>query len=90
MKKNFLLQLILVFTFCTSVFGQAGALDASFGTDGKVVTEFYNSFDCVKSVALQADGKILVAGYSHEKLVLVRYTTEGDLDAGFGDRKSVV
>jgi uncharacterized delta-60 repeat protein len=39
-------------------------------------------------VAIQADGKILVLGYSHnglnEDLLLVRYNGDGTLDSGFG------
>ena len=38
MKKNILLSMELVFGFCSGLFAQPGALDASFGIDGKVTT----------------------------------------------------
>ena len=58
-------------------FAQPGSLDASFGTGGKVTTPI-GSGATGNSVAIQSDGKILVAGYSGDGLyyydfALVRY-----------------
>ena len=57
-------------------FAQPGSLDASFGTGGKVTTPI-GSGATGNSVAIQSDGKILVAGwsgnYSNEDFALVRY-----------------
>jgi uncharacterized delta-60 repeat protein len=39
-----------------------GNLDPAFGTGGKVVTDFFRSFDEAYAVALQPDGKIIAAG----------------------------
>src|ERR1700752_3413310 len=39
-----------------------GGLDASFGDAGKVVFDFFGSFDQANAAALQPDGKIIVAG----------------------------
>lgn len=39
-----------------------GTPDADFGTDGKVTTDFNGGPDTVVSVAIQSDGKIVVAG----------------------------
>ncbi|MGA2357183.1 MAG: hypothetical protein ABSG02_22030 [Terriglobales bacterium] len=39
-----------------------GQLDSSFGTDGSVVTSFPNSFATASGLAIQSDGKIVVAG----------------------------
>jgi uncharacterized delta-60 repeat protein len=65
-----------------------GTLDASFGTGGKVVTDFGGSFDAVGSVALQGDGKIVAGGWSVvnsiARFALARYTSNGTLDPGFG------
>ena len=48
-------------------FGQTpGSLDNSFDTDGKVITDFGGSNDQVNSVALQTDGKIVVAGFTYD------------------------
>src|SRR5262245_36209633 len=42
----------------------SGVLDASFGTGGKVTTDFGGTYDAGQSLALQADGKIVLAGYT--------------------------
>ena len=39
-----------------------GVLDTTFGTDGKVTLDLGDKFDSASGVALQADGKIVVAG----------------------------
>src|SRR5262249_12136562 len=41
-----------------------GSIDTSFGSDGKVITDFSVSSDTAYAVALQADGQIVVAGAS--------------------------
>lgn len=70
-------------------FNANGSLDNSFGTGGKVMTNF--GFDDVaKAIALQADGKIILAGYTWRssfndtELALARYNTNGTLDNTFG------
>ena len=67
---------------------QAGDLDSSFSNDGKQNTDLgINYDDWGYSAAIQADGKILVAGYSaigsNSDFALVRYNTDGSLDASF-------
>jgi uncharacterized delta-60 repeat protein len=66
-----------------------GTLDTSFGSDGKVVTNFSASADdFANGVAIQADGKIVAAGHSSDRFALVRYNTDGKLDLTFsGDGK---
>ncbi len=59
-----------------------GSLDASFGAGGRVTTNFGNS-DRAKAVAIQADGKIVVAGTSGVDFALARYNTNGTLDTTF-------
>src|ERR1043166_1680002 len=44
--------------------GAPGSLDTTFDSDGKLTTEFMGSNDYAYSVAVQPDGKIVVAGYS--------------------------
>lgn len=65
-----------------------GDLDATFGTGGKVVTAVGSNFDYGRSVAVQSDGKVVVAGYSWNGsgsgFAVVRYTINGALDSGFG------
>jgi uncharacterized delta-60 repeat protein len=65
-----------------------GALDLTFGTGGIVTTPVGSSNDWAFSVAIQTDGKIVVAGRSYNgsnnDFALVRYTTNGALDLTFG------
>lgn len=69
-----------------------GGLDPSFGTGGKVSTAFNNGgrSDEAQAVAVQPDGKILVAGTSDQgasgyDFALARYNADGTLDATFGN-----
>jgi uncharacterized delta-60 repeat protein len=71
-----------------------GKLDTGFGDGGKVSTDLGTRADRANAIALQPDGKIVVAGSTHDSVqgdnfLLVRYTTDGKLDAGFGDRGKV-
>src|SRR6266702_1236709 len=67
-----------------------GSLDPSFGTNGKVATDFHGSTDVARAVALQPDGRIVVAGYALRldgpafDFALARYNADGSLDASFG------
>ena len=65
----------------------AGDLDTSFDSDGKVTTEVGSTNDFARSVTIQSDGKIVVAGYSddgsNDDFALVRYNTDGSLDTSF-------
>ena len=66
-----------------------GDLDTTFGTGGKVTTDFSGGTDQAFAVALQTDGKIVVAGeaktgYSREDFALARYHPNGTLDTTFG------
>jgi uncharacterized delta-60 repeat protein len=63
-----------------------GALDPTFSGDGKVITDF-GSIDMARAVALQGDGRIVVAGVGAGFLV-ARYHADGTLDGTFsGDGK---
>ncbi len=71
-----------------------GSLDTSFGNAGKVITPIGPSEDWGESVAIQADGKILLGGFSHNgtnrDFALVRYNADGSLDSGFGTDGKVI
>jgi len=79
--------------FVLARFNADGSLDTTFGGgDGVVVTPIGAGTDAGQSVAIQGDGKILVAGYSDNganiDFALVRYNVDGTLDASFsGDGK---
>ncbi|NOU43388.1 MAG: DUF4347 domain-containing protein, partial [Methyloglobulus sp.] len=61
-----------------------GSLDTSFGTGGKVTTDATVAADSGYSLALQSDGKILMAGAGNNNFVLVRYNSNGSVDTSFG------
>ncbi len=65
-----------------------GSLDATFGTGGIVTTAIGTGTDSANSVAVQLDGKIVVAGYASSgavyEIAVVRYDAGGSLDATFG------
>ncbi|MFI5171862.1 MAG: delta-60 repeat domain-containing protein, partial [Chitinophagales bacterium] len=63
---------------------QAGFLDLSFGTGGIVTTDFGGSDDEGRSVVIQDDGKILVAGKKNSDFAIVRCNIDGSLDLSFG------
>jgi uncharacterized delta-60 repeat protein len=65
-----------------------GTLDASFGGQGYVITQF-SGVASGSSVVLQPDGKIIAAGSDFDKLLLVRYMPDGSLDETFGDNGTV-
>jgi uncharacterized delta-60 repeat protein len=68
----------------------AGDLDPTFGTGGKVTTDFGGDFAEGRSVILQPDGKIVVAGFTNQTtqgdddFALLRYNSDGSLDTSFG------
>lgn len=69
----------------TSYAQLAGTLDPSFGQGGKVFTSFgASSTDVAHTVALQSDGKLVVAGGGVMGLQVARYLANGTLDSSFG------
>ncbi|HZV06503.1 MAG TPA: delta-60 repeat domain-containing protein [Gemmataceae bacterium] len=83
--------------FLVARYNPDGSLDSSFGTGGDTSTDFARGDDAAEAVALQPNtgGKILVAGYAHEKhtnadFALARYTANGTLDTTFGNNGKVV
>jgi uncharacterized delta-60 repeat protein len=80
----------LVLLFVTTSPGSAAApgdLDPSFGGDGKVTTDV-GGLDQADGVAIQRDGKIVVAGSAGgaggRDFAVARYNADGSLDPTFG------
>src|SRR5690349_1097145 len=67
---------------------QSGTLDPSFGTGGIVTTDFAGAGDGAFAIAVQTDGKLVVAGVAFindvSNFALARYNSNGTLDASFG------
>ena len=68
-----------------------GFLDKTFSGDGRALTNVHND-DSGEAVAVQADGKIVVVGSSSggTDIAVVRYDTDGSLDATFGGGDGIV
>ncbi|MBK7681830.1 MAG: T9SS type A sorting domain-containing protein [Bacteroidetes bacterium] len=92
MKKYFTIyaSTILFYVLLTNPLqslAQSGSLDLSFDTDGIVTTPIGSSDAFGRSIAIQSDGKIVVAGYSdngtQDVFAITRYNTNGSLDSTF-------
>lgn len=88
MKRYLILTLsILIFSRCTSS-SSSGTLDTSFGSSGKVTTNFSGTNDELKALVLDSDGKIIAVGKtsngSNDDFAVARYLTNGTLDTTFG------
>jgi uncharacterized delta-60 repeat protein len=65
-------------------------LDACFGLEGKQTTDFLGDLDVASAIAIQTDGKIVLAGQAYGgegttiDFALARYNTDGSLDNNFG------
>jgi uncharacterized delta-60 repeat protein len=73
-------------------FTARGALDPSFGTGGRVLTEVGYAFD-PSGVVVQPDGKLVVAGtggFQDAQFALVRYSADGKLDPSFGNEGKAI
>jgi len=70
----------------TSAGAAPGDLDTGFSSDGKVTTDV-GTVDAGRAVAVQSDGKIVVAGYAQMSgtyaFLVVRYSSDGSLDTSF-------
>ena len=75
------------YAFALARYNPDGSLDAGFGSGGKVTTAIGLS-DAARAIAVQPDGKLVVAGNSwngsHNDFALVRYNADGSLDPTFG------
>ncbi len=67
-----------------------GTIDNSFGTEGKVMSDFYSFFSnnnrngAVYAIRVQTDGKILAYGSADSQTMLTRYNADGSIDNTFG------
>ena len=61
-----------------------GSLDTTFSGNGKFYFGFNDNGDIAYSVALQSDGKIVIAGEAAADWGVARLNTDGSLDSTFG------
>lgn len=88
-RSGFCFSMLFAFVllFCCSSAGYANyALDTGFGNNGTTRTDFITSGDdCGYSLAIDSDGRYVVAGTSGSSFALARYTKDGTLDTSFGN-----
>ncbi len=80
--------------FALVKYNSTGALDAAFGSGGKVSTDFSGNDDYAYTMAVQPDGKIILAGLTDDgnstQFALARYLSTGAIDNTFGTAGKVV
>jgi uncharacterized delta-60 repeat protein len=75
--------------FALARYNTDGSLDFSFGSGGKVTTDFFGSTDAASALAISPDGKLVAVGRAVKSgegfnFGLARYNTDGTLDVSFG------
>ncbi|WP_422104892.1 T9SS type A sorting domain-containing protein [Winogradskyella sp.] len=89
MKKIYFVITLLCLNFNFNYSQSDGSLDGTFGTGGRVTTDFLGLTDEVFDIAFQTDGKILAAGSARNSttgtdFAVARYMPDGTLDSTFG------
>lgn len=83
--------------FIVARYNANGSLDKKFGNNGKITTDFFRNVDSISGIAIQSDGKIVVAGFAQlagnggnpRVFALARYTSDGRPDTSFGSGGSL-
>lgn len=75
--------------FLVGRFNNDGTVDSTFGSNGRVATNFGDGNEFATGVCIQPDGKIIATGFSGngsqgEIVVMARYNSNGSLDTSFG------
>lgn len=81
---SFTAAVVVSFLIIYTALSSPGTLDPTFGSNGLVTTDV-NGYDVATDVAIQNDGKIIIVGGNNNDGVMVRYNTDGTLDASFGN-----
>jgi len=80
--------------FALACYNRDGSLNSTFGTNGKVTTDFFGGNDGAKGVAVQLDGRIVASGVAtngaERQFAIARYLSDGTLDPTFGQAGKVV
>lgn len=67
-----------------------GSLDTSFGNNGTLIIAIGNAKSYATDVAIQEDGKIVIAGYTYDNVTsqgaILRLNEDGSFDTSFGNQ----
>ena len=75
-----------LYNFALVRYNDDGSLDTSFGPnlDGTLTTVVGQADAASYAIGLQSDGKIIAGGFGNQSFALVRYGSDGQVDAAFG------
>ena len=99
MKIHSITRFISICTLCavvmaalplTRVSAFGDHLDDTLDGNGKLATDFTEGDDKGNAVAIQTDGKIIVAGVSDNQFAITRYNPNGSLDSTFSGDGRVI
>jgi uncharacterized delta-60 repeat protein/uncharacterized repeat protein (TIGR01451 family) len=80
--------------FALACYNGDGSLDSTFGTNGKVTTDFFGGNDGARGVVVQPDQKIVLSGFatngSERQFAIVRFNPDGSFDTTFDQDGKVV
>ena len=76
--------------FALTRYNADGSTDERFGTNGLMLTDFDNSWDCGLALTIQQDDKILLAGETGNNIGIVRYIPGDDKYTSVEDKKEVL
>ncbi len=77
------------YNFALARYNTNGSLDNTFSDDGMQMTDLGSSESKANAIAIQIDGKILVAGSVGDNSGVVRYNPDGSLDNTFSGRRNI-
>lgn len=82
------------YDFFVARYNSNGSIDPSFGTNGFTIIDFSSNYDAANALAIQNDGKILVAGRStsnvYYDVAIARLNANGQLDNNFNGTGKVL
>lgn len=73
-----------------TIFASPSSLDTSFSGNGATTNLFIaQAVNEAQAIVVQADGKIVIAGYAGDNAIIVRYNSDGSLDTSFNQNGSI-
>jgi uncharacterized delta-60 repeat protein len=92
--KNLLLVSLVWCGLVTSALAQGGTPDPSFGENGLAIWDNIGKTDAFYNMALSADGKIFLGGYTEDNTktntVFIQLDSKGQPNTAFGDNGKVI
>ena len=88
--KKFIVLSGYFLLYMHTIFTSPSSLDTSFSNNGATTNLFIaQAINEAQSIVVQADGKIVIAGYAGDNAILIRYNSDGSLDTSFNQNGSI-